>query len=108
MAENIAEEILVTPQELKTKADEATNAINQMEALFGSLKNLVASTGSYWSGTAADRFRSMFREREDDVEGMLSRVKTQPPKLLAIAGIYETEEVKITEEHTKLPTNPLG
>ena len=93
---------------VKIKADDATSSITQMEAVFGSLKNLVTQTASYWDGEAASRFRSMFREREKDVDGMLSRLKKQPAKLLEIAGIYVENETQVTEEHGRLPSNPLG
>ncbi len=101
-------EILVTADQLKIKADDATSSITQMEAVFGSLKNLVTQTASYWDGEAASRFRSMFREREKDVDEMLSRLKKQPAKLLEIAGIYVENETQVTEEHGRLPSNPLG
>lgn len=101
------EEILVTPEELKQKADETTKAILQMETAFDSLKILISNTSGYWEGTAGNSFRSMFRDRETDIDNMLSGLKKYPSKLLQIAGLYVEDEKKITEEHTALPANVL-
>ena len=108
MAENVSGDILVTPEVLQEKADEASKARSQTTAVFNEMKNLVSSTASHWEGDAGTRFRGMFLEREDEIDRMLSRLKAHPAKLLEMAGIYIDEEKRRTEEHAKLPTSPLG
>ena len=111
MAENLSGElsgeILVTPEILQKKADEASNAISRTTAAFHEMKNIVSSTLSYWEGDAGDRFRGMFQERAGEVEQMLSRLQVHPDKLLIMAGIYIDEEKRRMEEHAKLPANPI-
>lgn len=98
----------VTTQELKIKAEQVSREISQMEFFYQALESLVSSTVSYWEGDAAELFRRMFTEHQNEVNDIVKRLKAHPTNLLTMAGIYEGAEQVITESNVKLPTNPLG
>lgn len=100
-------EILVTPRELKAKAGALTESISMMEQAYANLTNMILRTSSYWEGTAADRFRSLFTDNQAEIEGMIERLKDHPEHLLKISGIMTEVESGMTEQNMVLPSSPL-
>lgn len=95
--------IRVTPEQLKTKSDEVTVAISNMERALGRLSDIMQKTSSYWQGEAGDLHRRLYSEDKEVVDEMMKRLKEHPRDLLAIAGIYQEAEQKAVELSNMLP-----
>ena len=69
--------IRVTPERLKTQADEVSRRIIQMKRLFGELERVIGNTRSYWIGEAGNRHRQAYTERKDELETMFTRLEEE-------------------------------
>ena len=98
----------VTPEVLIQKADDMEIAIEALKEDYDVLKGIIEGTAGYWFGEGGDSCRRMFIDRQNEMEEMLNRMRDHPAKILEIAGIFKKTETDITQNTTKLPTDPFG
>ncbi len=100
--------IRVTPERLKTQADEVSRRIIQMKRLFGELERVIGNTRSYWIGEAGNRHRQAYTERKDELETMFTRLEEHPRDLLQISGNYTQAENEIESMVSALETDVIS
>lgn len=98
----------VTPEQLKSKADEVSAEIRAMENAFEELARNVSRTSQYWIGEAGDKCRSLYEEDRQQVEEMLKRLKEHPADLLTMAQVYEDVERRVEEMSNALPEDVIS
>lgn len=98
----------VTPQQLKSKAEQVTKEIGEMSRAFEELTRTVSKTSHYWIGEAGDTHRDLYEKKKDDIDEMLRRFREHPTDLLTMAGVYEQTEIKVTEISMQLPEDVIS
>ena len=79
----------VTPEALKTKANEVEGQIKALETEFNTIQDLVSRTSGYWIGEAGERARAEFESQREDIDTILKRFKEHPIDLMKMAGVYD-------------------
>lgn len=96
-------QLKVTPDQLKSKAQEITTQINKIQNDWNKVSNLIENSKSYWEGDASDVHRKSKKNMEDDVTRVIKRLKEHPEDLLNMAGIYIQAEEKAMQIANSLP-----
>lgn len=94
--------ILVTPEELRRKAEDVTKRVTVISNHFSAIAGIVNRTGGYWLGEAGEHHRKMYETEKEQIELMLRRLKEHPSDLVQMAANYEAAEQAIIEA-----VNPL-
>ena len=97
----------VTPEVLKTKAEEVENDIRALETHFNSIQEIVARSSGYWVGTAGDKARKEFDSQKEDTTTVIKRFQNHPRNLLVMAGVYEQSEQSLTIQNQRLSTDVI-
>lgn len=97
--------IKVTPAELKNQANQVSSDIKSIEKHWNSISDLVNGTRTYWEGDASDTHIRIYKDVEEDVNKIIARMKENPVKLLAMAGIYDDAEQSAESTASELPTD---
>lgn len=92
----------VTPEEIKSKAQQIQGQIERFEAAWSNMAQLVGSSRGYWEGEAGNLHQKQFRLYQEDVERIVRRLKEHPVDLLKMAEIYEESESKVQEKIREL------
>ena len=82
----------VTPESLKSKSEEVSTDIENMNTEIQALITEVSETSQYWLGDAGNAERLKMEENVDTLNAIIERLRTYPPRLMQMAGIYETAE----------------
>lgn len=85
-------EVRVTPDALRTQAEEVRRLGNDMKQRFSALAETMARTRYYWLGDAGEHHRRLYEKQKQNVDRMLRRLLEHPDDLLAIAQNYEEGE----------------
>lgn len=96
-------QIKVDSTVLKTKADAVSAGIRQMEECFEQLETIINRTSYYWIGEAGDLHRKLYKDRKQQIEEMMKRLKEHPKDLVTIAQTYETVEAEVQSIAAELP-----
>lgn len=96
-------QLKVTPDVLKSKAQEITGQINHLSNDWKAMCNVILKTKSYWEGEASDYHRKAFDENKSDVDQILRRLKEHPKDLLVMAGVYTQAEAEAAKLAASLP-----
>ena len=99
--------IRVTPERLKTQADEVSRRLRRVRQLFSETENVIARTRNYWIGEAGAAHWQAYINRKDEIEAMLRRLEAHPRNLLQISGNYEAAEALIQGEVRQLRTDVI-
>ena len=97
----------VAPEALKTKAAEVESDIKILEQHFNHIQDIVARTGGYWVGTAADKARRECSGQKENGVKVIKRFREHPEELLIMAGIYDENERALVSENQSLPTDVI-
>ena len=100
-------QLRVTPEALKTKADDVSQLTAKLESQFNDILDTANRTSSYWVGIAGDTARLQFSAQQDDIETILKRFREHPTDLLNMAGVYEGAEKMALEENNKLDADVI-
>lgn len=92
----------VTPEELKSKAQQIQGQIERFEAAWNNVVQIVGSSRGYWQGDAGNVHQKQFRLYQEDVEKVVRRLKEHPVDLLKMAGVYEESERRVQEKIREL------
>lgn len=82
----------VTPELLKTKANEVQNEVDGMESDFQSLFDAIDQTRDFWIGDAGNLYRRNYTDKQKDINRVMERMQSYPTRILQMAGIYEEAE----------------
>jgi len=95
----------VTPERLKSKAFDVSDSIEGIAREFQRMREEIDSTAGYWKGDAGDLQRRSFAEKADEIENLLTRLRTYPPRITQMAGIYISAEEYNRDRSTSLRTD---
>ena len=101
-------EILVSPQDLRNKAESLISVIRELKCSYESISSIVSSTSAYWTGEAADSFRELTKYYEEDIALAFERLESNPVILSKIAGVWEEIEARLAEQNQSILTDPFG
>ena len=96
-------QLKVSPDVLKSKAQEITTQINKVQSDWNKISSLIENSKTYWEGDASNVHRKSKKNLEDDVDRIIKRLKEHPSDLLAMAGVYIDAEQKATQIANSLP-----
>ena len=96
-------QLKVTPEELKSKANEIKTQITKIEADWNKVSTLIDNSKSYWEGDASDMHRKSKKNIEADAQSVIKRLKEHPEDLMNMAGIYLETEEKAKQIANSLP-----
>jgi WXG100 family type VII secretion target len=97
----------VTPSQLKTKANEIQDQINDFEGSWNRISEIIRNSKGYWVGDASNAHQKAFNDCQTDVLLIIKRLKEHPADLLNMAGIYEDSENKASDLAQALPDNVI-
>lgn len=100
-------ELLVTPEELKTKSSEIATGLNSMKSLLDEVSALAAGSSTYWISEGGDYVRSKIAAVDVTKEKALNRLNEHPTDLNSIAGLYEVTETENDNLVMELPGDVL-
>ena len=100
-------QLRVTPSELQRKAGEISGLLSNVRNEYESLKNIASASKAYWTGDAANTFRSYVQGIDSDMQRVLNRLSEHPEDLLKMAGIYQDNEENIVSMASKLPVDVI-
>ncbi len=86
-------ELRVSPEVLRTQAEEVRRLGNDMRQRFASLADTMARTKYYWLGDAGELHRKLYEQQKENVDQMLRRLMEHPDDLHAIAQNYDEGEM---------------
>lgn len=96
-------QLKVSPDILKSKAQEITAQANNISKSWQEMCNVISHSKSYWEGDASDYHRKAFDENKDDVDQILRRLREHPKDLMQMAGIYTQAESEAEQIASSLP-----
>ena len=82
----------VTPESLKTKSTDINGDIDEMSKFVTAIAEEVSGTAAYWEGEAGTQQRKQFEEEVNEINTLITRLRTYPSRILQMAGIYEEAE----------------
>ena len=97
--------IKVTPTELKNQSDQVLADIKSIESHWKGIGTLINGTKNYWEGEASNTHVRIYKDIEDDVNKVITRLKENPVKLQTMAGVYDEAESSAEAAASQLPTN---
>lgn len=97
----------VTPEELQRTAASFSNRGNVIATTMESMMELVTNLTASWEGEASESYIKTFRELQNDMERINSKIQEHAEDLNTIAENYIGDENKFTPEHNALPKNAL-
>ena len=92
---------------MKAKAGEINQLVADIKNDYEGLKVAANATKGYWTGDAANTFRTYVKNIENDMQTVLKRLNEHPKDLLEMAGIYLQNENDVVEFTKSLPTNVI-
>ncbi len=99
--------IKVTPDVLRSKANEIQNEIRMIKREWDHISQVVGSEKSYWEGDASTVNTNMHKDIQKSIEKVLTSIAEQPGNLLKIAGVYDSVETNIIDESYSLPEDVI-
>ena len=97
----------VSTEVMRAQATKVDGYIKAIKKDFDEIRRVVNASKSYWVGDASDKHRSIFGEREDDIDLILRRLAEHPNDLRKMAGIYEEAEQVNEILASQLPENVI-
>lgn len=97
----------VSPDSLKSKAQEIDGQINRVESYWNQISQLIKNSKSYWVGDASDEHQKYRNDVEDDVTQVIKRLREHPKDLLKMADVYEKTESELVKQTSSLPDDVI-
>lgn len=85
----------VTPEILTKTATDIDAELDKIKQQFDAIDEAVRQTRSYWEGNASDTHKQQYEAMQGDIENSVKRLKSQPKKLLQMAGLYSQTESEL-------------
>ena len=100
--------ILVTPENLKSVANEFASIGSAIRNLTSSMSDTVTNTSSIWSGEAAQAYISKFNSLQDDIERMHSMINEHVRDLNDMADRYLQAEAQAISDAQALSSDVIS
>lgn len=97
----------VTPNELKTKANQISGEIKDFESYWKRIENIISSSKGYWVGEASNAHQKQLKDVSPDMIEIIKRLKEHPTDLLSMAGIYQEAETQAEALAAALPADVI-
>ncbi len=95
----------VDTQRLKAKADEISADVENMNKDMSRMINEIIGTSLYWKGDAATSQREKLTQKIEIMTSVIERLRTYSPRILEMAGIYQTTENNNVETAATMKTD---
>ncbi len=82
----------VTPEELRSQAEAMEQWCEKLQEEIAKIESDLSYVSGFWEGEAAARTLELRRDWVEKSRVVVTRLKTSPPRLLQMAGIYEKAE----------------
>lgn len=89
--------ILVTPEQLESTANEFNSAMVQVKGLTQAMTDQVNGLSARWQGEASDAYRNRFNQLNNDIAKLAAKINEHVTDLKEMAGVYRSAE-KANEE----------
>ena len=99
----ISGQLTVTPEQLQAQAGQVRTAAKNLQEKFDNMKKLVADTGNYWKGEAADAHRENYNKNQTQIEEIIARYNEHVRDLETMAGVYREAEITAKNMADELP-----
>lgn len=99
--------LLVTPEELQSKATTFNSMAVQVKALHDDMIQRVNALSSAWEGTAADAYRMKFSALQTSMDTINRMIMEHSSDLEAMAQTYIDAENQATSAVDSLPASSL-
>lgn len=103
----ITGQLTVTPEQLQTQAGQVRTAAKNLQDKFSRMKTLIADSGNYWKGEAADAHRNNYNKNQSQIEEIIARYNEHVRDLETMAGVYSQTEIEIKSMAEELPMSTL-
>lgn len=100
-------QLKVTPDTLKSKAQEVQSQIKSFETQWKQLQDIVTKTKGYWVGEASDLHQKQFKDYKEDVDKILKRLNEHPVDLMKMANVYDEGEAAAIAIAQSLPEDVI-
>ncbi len=100
-------QLKVTPEELYRQSTSVSNGVRTIRNSFDRMSGKVSATSSYWTGEAADGFRSTYSGYTDEINEIIARLTEHISELNTMAGVYEEAEDEAQELIASLPDDVI-
>lgn len=98
-------QIKVTPEELRTASSEFSSADTKVANLTQEMMSLVTSLAANWEGEASQAYINKFRELDDDMTRIHTKIQEHSTDLEEMAKLFEDAERKNQERNASVPSN---
>lgn len=99
--------VRVETGKLKQAALEIEEKLNQLQAAFAGMDEVMERTQGYWLGEAGDTHRKVFWEQQPKREETIKRLQVHIRDLQKMAGIYDTAEQEAVNTAESLPEDVI-
>ncbi len=90
-------EIRVDPERMMEKSSSIEGRLGILTECLARFEEKVNATSYYWIGEAGELYRGMYRESRDEINGILTRLRSNTAKLRSIAQQSSENEKEVTE-----------
>ncbi len=100
--------LLVTPEELESAADDFSTAMGQVTSITGEMMSQVTGLSSKWQGEASTAYINKFNQLEDDITKMKAMIQEHVNDLKDMATVYRQAESANQEAASALAGDVLN
>lgn len=97
----------VTPQTLQNTSAEFSNNGTEIANLTQQMTDIVNGLSSFWSGDAADAFKTKFAGLSDDIQRLINMVKEHAADLSDMAQVYIDADIANTDLISNLSSDVI-
>lgn len=84
--------LLVTPEQLESTAEEFGQAMSQVTSITGDMMSQVTGLATKWQGEASTAYVNKFKELEDDIQKLQAMIQEHVTDLKDMANVYRQAE----------------
>lgn len=84
--------VLVSTEALVSQAGTVKSELANMQQLFETLRNLVNSTVTFWTGDAGEYHRTLYQQQVGTIEEIIRHYEEHVRDLEQMAGVYSEAE----------------
>jgi WXG100 family type VII secretion target len=85
-------QILVTPEQLESTANEFNSIMQQVQSLANNMTDQVTGLGSKWQGEASTAYINRFNQLNDDIAKLAGMINEHVTDLNEMASTYRSAE----------------
>ena len=101
-------QLKVSPDALRTKAQEISGQIQTIENNWNRIYDLIQNSKSYWQGEASDYHRKYLKDNNEEIKKLLKRLNEHPVDLQKMAGVYIEAENQAVQLASALPDDVIS